>query len=494
MITSIQLIAQGKRDYIWHLGGTNSTSADSTYWRYNIDFNQIPKEIYITHKDFRIHQNNASICDTAGNLLMYTAGCWVSDRNFQRMPNGTINQGEGHDLSCSNGDYRISFGTLILNQTNQKNYIVLHKFKEFVQDSLSIIAVTKLLYSIADMSLNNGFGDLTQKNQLAIDRYLSASDLTAVRHANGRDWWVVCPGRANNSYFTVLFTENGPLPYREQKIGTDFYFLDDGGSQSCFSPDGNLYARMTPSRGLFLLDFDRNTGVFSNFRQLITGSETTDHTVGVAFSPDSRFVYLVYRWDLYQADTRSPDLSSSLVHIDHWDGYVEDGIWVAGFDAAMSGPDCKIYIRTGTSNRVMHVIHQPNQKGKNCQFEQHGLFLPARNHASIPNFVNYRLGHEAFCDSTLVVNNWHSFQENYSDLLLYPNPAGLSCTMEDQNQDNCIQNIQVFDLQGKKIDEFIPISQTYKHKFSTQQFKSGVYVLKVKLSNQKYHFAKLMIH
>ncbi|MBK9107485.1 MAG: hypothetical protein IPM92_03660 [Saprospiraceae bacterium] len=95
---------------------------------------------------------------------------------------------------------------------------------------------------------------------------------------------------------------------------------------------------MTPSRGLFIMDFDRNTGVFSNFRQLLTGSETTDHTVGVAFSPDSRFVYLVYRWDLYQADTRSPDISSSLVHIDHWDGYVEDGIWAAGFDAAMSGP------------------------------------------------------------------------------------------------------------------------------------------------------------
>ncbi|MBK8873681.1 MAG: hypothetical protein IPN13_07085 [Bacteroidetes bacterium] len=63
-------------------------------------------------------------------------------------------------------------------------------------------------------------------------------------------------------------------------------------------------------------------------------------------------------------DTWAPDFQASLVHIDSWDGYVEGGIWAAGFDAAMLGPDCKIYIRTGTSNRVMHVIHNPNEKGR----------------------------------------------------------------------------------------------------------------------------------
>ncbi|MBK6825332.1 MAG: hypothetical protein IPG87_21025 [Saprospiraceae bacterium] len=43
-----------------------------------------------------------------------------------------------------------------------------------------------------------------------------------------------------------------------------------------------------------------------------TGSETNDHSVGVAFSPNSRFVYLIYRFDLHQVDTWAQDLQANL--------------------------------------------------------------------------------------------------------------------------------------------------------------------------------------
>ncbi len=99
------IFAQGKRDYIWLLGGSNSAIDDTNYYRFNFDFNKKPMGIYITHKDYRIHQNNASICDKDGNLLMYTAGCNVSDRLHRPMPNGKINEGLVWDFYCKYGDY-----------------------------------------------------------------------------------------------------------------------------------------------------------------------------------------------------------------------------------------------------------------------------------------------------------------------------------------------------------------------------------------------------
>jgi hypothetical protein len=78
-------------------------------------------------------------------------------------------------------------------------------------------------------------------------------------------------------------TENGPQPYQEMKLGIPMQYLDDGGSQSCFSPDGTKYARMTPSTGLFFMDFDRSSGQLSNFKNVRTGSETNDHSLALPF-------------------------------------------------------------------------------------------------------------------------------------------------------------------------------------------------------------------
>ncbi|MEI2694726.1 MAG: T9SS type A sorting domain-containing protein [Saprospiraceae bacterium] len=480
------LNGQGKGDYVWLLGGSNSTVNDTNFYRFKIDFTNNKRKIKISNKDFRIHQNNASICDANGNLLMYTAGCWISDRLYRPMPNGIINEGAGHDQSCKYGDYITPFGTLILpTPGSNEHFFLIHKFKEYVQDTLSIVASTKLLYSVIDISLNNGNGDVISKNNIAINEYVSYSDLTATRHSNNLDWWVISPGRANNKYFIVQMTALGPLPYKEQSIGLDFYFLDDGGSQSCFSPDGKQYARMTPSNGLFLMDFDRSSGTLSNFRNIITGSETNDHTVGVAFSPDSRFVYLSYRWDIYQYDTQDPDPQSALVHLDTWDGYVEDGIWAAGFDAAMLGPDCKIYIRTGTSNKVMHVIHDPNQKGLDCHFQQHGIQLPAWNHASIPNFVNYRLGYEPVCDSNLVMSFIGDPKEFIYDALIYPNPVKKELHIEYHEPNNTIKSISILNATGQLIRIYAFSQTTQQQTIQLDDLQSGIYFVKIILEDKR---------
>ncbi|MBK7694451.1 MAG: T9SS type A sorting domain-containing protein [Saprospiraceae bacterium] len=333
------------------------------------------------------------------------------------------------------------------------------------------------------MNANNSFGDVKSKNQIVIEKHLSGGDLTAVRHANNIDWWILVPGRANDLYYSIQMTENGPQPFQTMQLGIPMQYLDDGGSQSCFSPDGTKYARMTPSTGLFFMDFDRTSGQLSNFKNVRTGSETNDHSVGVAFSPNSRFVYLVYRFDLYQVDTWAQDLQANLVHIDSWDGYVDEGIWAAGFDAAMLGPDCKIYIRTGTSNRVMHVIHNPNEKGKACNFEQHGIHLPAWNHASIPNFVNYRLGYEPVCDSTLT-RTWNvDLPSEEIRLLIFPQIVHNTLTVETKYENQLINLFQIIGSNGQLIKNIQVDDQTNKHNLDLENLESGIYFVKVLWKN-----------
>ncbi|MEP7195658.1 MAG: T9SS type A sorting domain-containing protein [Saprospiraceae bacterium] len=487
------LTAQGKRDYIWLLGGNRTFTTDSNFQGFQLDFNSKPLSIYVKDRPTPIiRQNNASICDRSGNLLMYTAGCNISDRLFRPMPNGKINQGEAWDFSCKYGDYSCANCTLFLPNTFDSNkYFLLHKFDEFDPDSsLPGTTSTKLLYSIIDLRQNNGYGDLTSKNQLILQKNISGSDLTATKHANNLDWWILVPGRANDLYFSIQMTEAGPMPFKEMKLGIPMEYLDDGGSQSCFSPDGTKYARMTPSNGLFLMDFNRTSGVISNFLNVTTGSETNDHSVGVSFSPNSRFVYLVYRFDIYQADTWATDLNSSLVHIDKWDGYVDEGIWAAGFDAAMLGPDCKIYIRTGTSNRVMHVIHSPNEKGKACNFEQHGIHLPAWNHASIPNFVNYRLGYEPVCDSTMTMT-WNNFASEES-IVCYPNPVEERVNVELLNRDKLIQSISVLDMTGRLILQQNYYSTNFKEFLELKDLSSGIYLVVLRDKEEKEYIAKVI--
>src|SRR5437868_8206088 len=64
-----------------------------------------------------------------------------------------------------------------------------------------------LSYSVVDMSLNNGKGDVTVKNSFMI---LSVNEkLTAVRHSNNTDIWVMVHGSNNNNFYCFLVNSGG---------------------------------------------------------------------------------------------------------------------------------------------------------------------------------------------------------------------------------------------------------------------------------------------
>ena len=263
-----------------------------------------------------------------------------------------------------------------------------------------VVWVTRTWYSEIDMRENNGLGALTLMQPLVQDT-LRPGRFTAVRHGNGRDWWILMErncqkedGCKNNFFYTILLTPNG-VETSPQPLSQDIV-TDVGAGQAVFTPDGTKY--LVSQNDLFdepylldIYDFDRCTGELSNKKQITSLIATRNNGGGgVVVSPNSRFAYLIMSQNIVQYDLWADDIKASEVIVAKYDGFID--IFPTGFLFGQLAPDGKIYICTTNGTRYLHVIHHPNEKGLLCNVEQHGIKLPTFNGFSIPNHPNYRLG------------------------------------------------------------------------------------------------------
>lgn len=346
-----------------------------------MDFNSQPP--ILSHHDFILKTPLAGICSKNGQLIGYTDGCDIANRTHDIMLNGdTLSPGEVFNEFCDNDTYPVYQGALFLPHPDSTNlYYLLY----FLSDDVSWNP-RYLLYSLINSKEDNGFGEVIHKNEPIFEDYYLNEYITATRHANGRDWWIIAPRRNSNVYTRCLLTPEGAQYLGAQAIGSaePVYW----GGQTCFSPDGSVYVKALID-GLRVMDFNRCTGQFSNYRFI--PSQPTAGAGGCVFSPSGRFLYTTDGTFLYQYDyIWASDLEASRQVIAQYDGYKSP--FSTAFYQCGLAPDGKIYISTGSTNNVMHIIHQPDQPGADCQVEQHGLQLPALMGWFVPNFVNYHLG------------------------------------------------------------------------------------------------------
>jgi hypothetical protein len=191
MLIVSNFTAQSKQDYIWLLGADRSP--EPGVQGYKFDFNIKPFSIIKYDIGTEFASNNASICDKEGNLLFYTNGCAVFNKEAKIMPEGdSLNYDIYQDLSgwdnCLMFGYPGNQNSIILNDPgDESKYYIIHK--PFVFESWENYDQMYLWYSKVDMNLNNGLGDVTEKNiDLYSERESLSSYLTAIRHANGKDW------------------------------------------------------------------------------------------------------------------------------------------------------------------------------------------------------------------------------------------------------------------------------------------------------------------
>ncbi len=420
------LISQ-KQDYVW-VDGYDYSSGTPGIEGIIMDFNQKLSINYNPDFPFGFYRNNVSIADKDGNLLMYSNGCAIMNRNHEMMPNGdSINAGEWYDRfwfnDCSRG-YPGAQDLLILQDPKYKyGYYLLHKpiILEQTKDSMT------LSYSYIDLSLEAGLGDVMIKNK----SYYQYKDImfgyhSAIRHENGKDWWIIQPKVEDSTFLTFLIDENGISRKQDQNTHQYFnWYRSSASGMAKFSPDGSKYALYNYYDNLHIYDFDRSTGLLSNHQKINIyhpDSIKVNNSIfgSVEWSSDSRFLYTASQDYIHQVDTWASDIEASNTIVATYDG-AKDPL-PSKYSFMSLGPDCRIYITPPNGSFSYSIINKPNEKGTACDFVQNGIKLPWPASGSFPNFPRFRVDEVDKCDPTIS----SIFGDNVyyrRDLEVYPNPS-----------------------------------------------------------------------
>jgi hypothetical protein len=491
--------AQGKYDYNWIFGYGPS---DSTlhYGGTQIDFNSGNPVLNYFDTDIGFISEKASISNSNGNLIAFTNGCQVQNMEYQLMMGGdNINEGPAHEQYCNSGTFSyLNFqGALFLPMPGSDSLYALFHLRWLSPASI----VKDLLYSVVDASGSNGLGAVVAKNlPLRTDTFTDM--LTACRHANGRDWWLVVeenhrfvtlPPDGKAKYHFYLFDPYGVHYIGEQQIGALSSYQSWVG-QACFSPDGTRYAEGNIYNGVNFFDFDRCTGELSNPGYLDLKADSVV-AMGLAFSPNSRYLYVTTGLWILQYDMEAADVGASVVHVAQYDGF-ESQLPTTFFQLALA-PNGKVYGSSHFGTDVLHIIHQPDQPGLACEVEQHGLKLPTYHAFTMPNVPHYRLYDlpGSVCDSlgidAPIVKTEVPEAMNLLGMKLQPNPANDLLTIYLAPETS--GRIVLMDMTGKIMATQPKAPGNEQITLTTMELPSGVYFISFRADSGESFTQKVIV-
>ena len=432
--------------------------------------------------DGRAREALACMSDKEGNLLFYTNNCTVFNKNHEAMENGEgLNPGQIQTYWCSVNPFANpnDNSVLVLPMPGDEHiYQIFHwDYEAFNigQPGGTQFGPLHLYHTVVDMTQNGGLGKVLSKNNLIIDDTLSSCALQAVRHANGRDWWVLAPEFNGNCYYKVLLDPSSPQVMDKQCIGSNWGKY--GGGSAHFTNNGLRYVRCDIEYGLNIFDFDRCSGEISTPLHIPIGPPAMFLLNCMTLSPSSRFLYYHTRKDIWQYDLEAQDIDSSKILVATFDGFQSAGN-STDFYKSQLAPDGKIYINTYSGTYYLHVIEHPDSAGLACEVRQHAIELANRHFAAMPNYPNYRLGALAgsMCDTISVCTYEPYFQE--SQIIVYPNPSSGDITIQHK-RGSIIVKTEMLHLAGATIFMDTQQGNTVKIQRRINNFKPGFYLLKI---------------
>jgi Secretion system C-terminal sorting domain len=483
MFLLVQTQLAQKEDNVWLLGGCNNTM-DSVLKSCSLSFTDEIIDISFINKNMPATRCNSMLCDSIGKLICFTNGKNVYNENWEIMLNG--------DNFYPDGDYSCGFPAvqtfMILPFPSNNNKFIYIYGKPTLFQTQNTGGYSKFYYAVGDMTLNNGLGKITSRENVFSTDSIYVGQITAVRHANGRDWWIFAQHAWKDDMFIYLLNENGI------ELNGTYIFngaKGDGAlAQTVFSPDGKWFARYrahgpVPAEyktTLDLFNFDRCSGLLSN-RQ-VKSYHVPGYPGGVAFSESTNLMY-VARWDtMYQYDMTASEIFGSETVVAAYDGFKADFNLPTRFFHMRLAPDHKIYCAVSNYNsRYLHVIDQPDVMGVACNVRQHGVHLPVFNDWIIPNIPYYRLYIEvgSDCDTLLTSTEEVLLEEKTKNISIYPNPANdyFDLLIQHPNNTSTTGTWSAYTINGQAIATgALSGSET---KISTQTWADGVYVLYITL-------------
>ena len=354
----------------------------------------------------------STISDSNGNVLFYTNGEKVWNKNFQVMFNG--NNLAGHNSSTQSSAIIPYPGTYNFTENRFDKYFLVTLDDYTVQ---APIAEDKgVRYSEIDMSLDNGLGVVTQNKNIHLFGTTTTEKVCVVPHSNGCDFWVICKVVDSNNFYSYHISSNGfnvnPV------ISTTSFFVDARPGQMKVSPDNKLLSYVVPSssnyEGLYVFNFNNSTGLIT---EKFADTNANENQYGTAFSPNSKVLYKCAGSRIYQYDvsttTNNDFIASKTIFISS----------TSGLQSMQLAPDGKIYIARpilSSSSGRLGVINNPNVLGENCNYVSEQQDLGGRFClAGLPNQLNNLKPHNGIVVENELCNSLQLALENNNNILNY---------------------------------------------------------------------------
>ncbi len=341
----------------------------------------------------------ASISDGFGNLLFYTDGTSVWNKNHIVMPNGTFLYGNPSSTQSAiivpqpenpNLYYIFTIDTALVTDGNDENF--------------------GFNYSIVDMSLDGGNGEVVTKNINLIPRSSEKISAVVKNCFEGSIWVITFASRNGTSanldtYYCYEINTTGlnPTPIKttfsipSTNPDPNFEGFDSRGYLK-LSPDGTKVASANVREGLYIYDFDTSTGIFTN-QQKIEINIADEYAYGLEFSPNNQYLYvnanndigpgantnLVHTASLLQFDLSAPDISASRVIIAQ-----QTDRYRGALQLASNG---KIYrtlpLNYNQGYPYLGVINDPDLPGLACNYQNDAVYLGEFKNATqgLPPFI-----------------------------------------------------------------------------------------------------------
>lgn len=320
-------------------------------------------------------EGSGAMCDSAGNLLLYSGGTIVLNSDHEIMPNG---RGLGGHISSTESN-------LIVPAPNARGIYYI-----FTTGAAEENFTAGMQYSVVDMSLDSGKGDVIIKNQRMFSP--AAEKLAAIPHANGCDIWIIGHEYNSNGFRAYRLTENGIEPdVILSEVGSrheglfpaamNMMFPTNAVGAMATTADGTRIAVAIFEDGIIeLFDFDAQTGRLSNPVTI----PFLKKVYGLAFSPDKSKLYTSIRrpvGGIYQLDLQVADIANSAVLLGIPGG--------DGPGTIQLGPDRRLYIARWRQN-FLAVVNQPNRLAPACDFVMDGFLLRRQTSSELglPEFMS----------------------------------------------------------------------------------------------------------
>ena len=340
----------------------------------------------VTDGQLNTREGCSSISDANGNLLFYSDGTRVWNRNHNLMVNGTGLYGDSSSTQSA----------IIVAKPEDPNIYYIFT----VDTQLSGQPPSEgLNYSEVDITLDGGLGAVTIKNANLLAN--SSEKISAVlKDCISRSLWVISFANAAgtsspyNTYHAFEVTSVGvnttavtsTFPINVQDRRGYLKFSPDGTKMVCANSDGEFFGTASAHWSLLLYDFDVATGIVSNQLELQISS-TANKAYGVEFSPNNELLY-VHSTNNAGAGAPGTDHTSVLTQFN----LVAADIQASEFTldsrnlyrgGLQLGPDGRIYRALSTNYNIgqpfLGVITNPDAIGAAANYQHNAISLNGRN-------------------------------------------------------------------------------------------------------------------